>query len=158
MTLTSRHSKTLLAIAVAALTLGACSKGDDRTVGQNVDASVTAVEREAAELKASAAVAAAKAKQAATEAVKDVKEAAGNIGDKVSSGISDASIITSVNAELGRDAKLDPGKIDVDASHGRVALRGTAPDAEAVQRARQIVLTVKGVTGVDNYLTIAGKS
>ena len=158
MTLPSRHSKTLFAIAIAALALGACSKTDDRTAGQKVDASVTAVEREAAELKADAAAAAAKAKQAASEAVKDVKEAAGKVGDKVSSGVSDASIITSVNAELGRDAKLDPGKIDVDASHGRVALRGTAPDAQAVQRARQIALTVKGVTGVDNYLTIASKS
>ena len=94
MTLPSRHSKTLFAIAIAALALGACSKTDDRTAGQKVDASVSAVEREAAELKADAAAAAAKAKQAASEAVKDVKEAAGKVGDKVSSGVSDASIIT----------------------------------------------------------------
>ena len=158
MKLPSFHAKTLMALAIAALTLGACSKTDERTAGQKVDAGVSAVEREAAKLKADAALGAAKAKQAATEAVKDVKAAADKVGDKISSGVSDTTIVTSVNAELVRDGKLDPTKIDVDASHGRVALRGTAPDAASVQRARQIVLTVKGVTGVDNYLTIASKS
>ncbi len=128
----SKHSAAFLVAAMAALALGACSKHDERTAGQQVDATVAKVERQAAE---------------AGRAVK-------NAGAEVSAAVTDASIISSVTAELARDGKLDPAKIDVDAARGRVALRGTAPDAESVARARQIVLAIKGVTGVDNYLTV----
>lgn len=124
----SRYSAPLLVAAMAALALGACSKNDERTASQRVDATVAQVQRQAAEVKA-------EAKQA-------------------SDGVNDAAIISSVNAEFTRDGKLDPAKIDIDAQRGRVVLRGTAPDAEAVARARQIVLAIKGVTGVDNYLTV----
>ena len=66
-----------------------------------------------------------------------------------------STIVTSINVELARDGKLQPIKIDVEATRGRVALRGTAPDAESVARATTIASAVKGVTGVDNYLTIS---
>ena len=133
----SKLSTPLFVAAIAALALGACSKHEERTAGQHVDAAIANVEQRAGQLKA------------------EVKRDAAETGAKASEGITDATIITSVNAELARDGKLDPAKIDVDSARGRVALRGTAPDAESVARARQIVLTVKGVTGVDNYLTVA---
>jgi hyperosmotically inducible periplasmic protein len=141
----SSYSTPLLAAAIAALTLAACSKQDERTAGQQVDATIAKVERQASEMKADANRGVDAAKQSATE-----------VGTKIGDGITDATIITSLNVELARDGKLDPAKIDVDASRGRVALRGTAPDAESVARARQIALSIKGVTGVDNYLTVNG--
>jgi len=140
----SNLSAPLLVVAMAALALGACSKHDERTAGQQVDAAISKVEQQAGQVKADVSRGAAEVKQTAESA-----------GAKVSEGITDATIITTVNVELARDGKLDPAKIDVDSSRGRVALRGTAPDAESVARARQIVLGVKGVTGVDNYLQVA---
>ena len=127
MTSQSSLSTPLLAAAMAALALGACSQHDQRTAGQQVGAAVATVQRQGEPV-------------------------------KVSEAITDASIISAVNAEFARDGKLDPAKIDVDAARGRVALRGTAPDAESVARARQITLAVKGVKGVDNYLTVSSKS
>ena len=120
----SKLSTPLLAAAIAALALGACSnQHDTRSTGQKVDAAIAKVERQA----------------------------------QSAEPVSDATIISSVTAEFARDGKLDPATIDIDAARGRVALRGTAPDAEAVARARQIALSVKGVTGVDNYLTVRAK-
>ena len=120
----SKLTAPLLAAAIAALVLGACSKHEERIANQQVNAAVQNVQRHA--------------------------EAA-----KSSQTVSDASLIASMNAELARDGKLDPAKIDVDAARGRIALRGTAPDADSVARARRIALSIKGVTGVDNYLTVA---
>jgi hyperosmotically inducible protein len=140
----SKLSAPLLVASMLALALGACSKHDERSAGQQVDAAIAKVEQQAGQVKAEVSRDAAEAKKTAESA-----------GAKVSEGITDATIITTVNAELARDGKLDPARIDVDAARGRVALRGTAPDAESVARARQIVLSIKGVTGVDNYLTVA---
>lgn len=140
----SKLSTPLLVAAMAALALGACSKQDERSAGQQVDAAIAKVGQEAAQVKAEVSRGAERAKQSVE-----------NAGAKVADGITDATIITSVNAELARDGKLDPARIDVDSARGRVTLRGTAPDAESVARARQIVLAIKGVTGVDNYLTVA---
>ena len=154
MKLPHRHCTPLLATAIALLALGGCGKADDRTPGQQVDATLNAVHSGAAQLKADATRGAAQAEQAGKALVQDVKIAADKAGEKISSGISDAAIATAVNVELARDGKLQPTRIDVDVARGRVALRGTAPDAESVRRARTIVLAIKGVTGVDNYLTV----
>jgi osmotically-inducible protein OsmY len=124
----SRLSTPLLVAAIAALALAACSNQRD--------------ERSAG--------------QKVNAAIAKVERQAEQV--KPAEAVSDASIISSVNAEFARDGKLDPATIDVDAARGRVALRGTAPDAEAVARARQIALSIKGVTGVDNYLTVRAKS
>ena len=127
MKLRHRHFASLLATAIAIAALGGCGKTD-----QPSPAALSAVQREAARLRIEASRSA----------------------DKVSNGVSDAVITTAVNAELARDGKLEPTRIDVGVARGRVALRGTAPDAESVHRARAIVLAIKGVTGVDNYLTV----
>lgn len=142
----SRLSAPLLAAAIAALALGACSKRDDQTAGQHVDSAIAKVEREAQQVKSDVGRGANEAKNAVEKA-----------GDKISAGISDATIVATVKTELARDDKLEATKINVDAKDGRVALTGTAPDADSVARATQIALTVKGVSGVDNRLTV-GKS
>ena len=148
----------LFATLVAAFALSACSKQDEQpTAGQQVDAAISKAERKADEARADADRAVADAKQTATQAVQDVKQGAEAAGAKVASVVTDATITASVSAELARDGKLDTTKIDVDTSRGRVALRGTAPDSDSRERARRIALAVKGVTAVDNYLTVSPK-
>lgn len=69
--------------------------------------------------------------------------------------VSDASISSTIAAEFARDGSLDPARIDIDTAQGRVVLRGSAPDDQAKQRAKRIALSVQGVKGVDNYLTVS---
>jgi hyperosmotically inducible periplasmic protein len=85
-------------------------------------------------------------------------EAAQKATDQAVVATHDATITTTITAELARDAALDPNKIDVDTSQGRVVLRGSAPDEDAKERAKQIALAVNGVRGVDNYLSVNGKT
>lgn len=134
--MTSNHPRTLIALAaaVAALSLAACNRADERSAGQSVDG------------------AAVKSDQAATTATQEIKDAAGS----VKSAVSDASITAKVNAELARDNELSSLRIDVDTSGGKVALKGSAPNAEARERAARLARTVSGVTDVDNQLAIKG--
>lgn len=149
----------LLAALAAAFALGACSRHDDgRTAGQKVDDAVARVEQKADQAKSEMNSAAADAKASAREATADAKVAAADAGDKVAAAVNDATITTTVNAELAKDSTLSATKIDVDTSQGHVALRGTAPTAEAKARATQIAASVKGVTSVDNLLTVDAKS
>jgi len=133
---------TPLAAALAlALALGACGRKDDTsTAGQKVDETVAKVEQK-------------------TETMtQDIKEKAGEAGDKVAAVAKDAAITAEVNAELAKDNSLSAMKIDVDTSQGKVVLRGTAPDAAARERATRIAANVKGVGSVENFLTVGAKS
>ena len=47
-------------------------------------------------------------------------------------------------------------RLDVDTNGGKVALKGTAPNAEARDRAAKLARSVSGVTDVDNQLAIKG--
>jgi hyperosmotically inducible periplasmic protein len=134
--MTTNHPRTLITVAaaLAVLSLGACNRADERTAGERVDSTV------------------AKTEQAATEAKQEAKEATSS----VKSAVSDASITASVNAELARDNELSALRIDVDTNGGKVALKGTAPNAEARERAAKLARSVSGVTEVDNQLAIKG--
>jgi hyperosmotically inducible protein len=130
---------------LAALTLAACGRDDaTQTTGQRVDETRT---------EAGQNVDAAKA--ATAEAARDVKDGAGNAMDKAKAVVSDVTITASVNAELAKDPALSALRINVDTVGGKVALRGTAPDAAARDRATQLAAAVEGVVSVDNQLTIA---
>ena len=158
----------LLAAAVAvsaALVLGACDKTDDRSAGQKLDGAVQKVEQKADELKARAEVGAEKAKVEAREAARNVKEAGADVAQNVKEAgtkavqraggaVADAVIVTSVKAELARDPKLSALAIDVDATAGRVLLRGTAPDADSRLRATTLAAGTQGVSSVDNQLVV----
>ncbi len=132
----TNHTRTLMTVAaaIAALSLGACNRADDRSAGERVDAAAN------------------KTAQGATTAKQEIKEAAAS----VKSSISDAAITASVNAELARDNELSSLRIDVDTDGGKVALKGTAPNASARERATKLARTVDGVTSVDNQLAIKG--
>ena len=72
------------------------------------------------------------------------------MGDKVE----DAVITASVKTEIAKDADLSALHINVDTDNGNVALRGTAPSLTAKEHATTLAAAVKGVTSVDNKLSI----
>lgn len=68
-----------------------------------------------------------------------------------------AALGEAVKSQLARDPQLGVAPIQVEVVNGgQVALKGTAPTASARERAEQLAWTVKGVTKVDNQLTVVG--
>jgi hyperosmotically inducible periplasmic protein len=116
----------------AALGLTACNKPAETTAGQRVDGVI------------------ADAKQATQEA----KQAGAQAADAMKGGAMDVTITTKINAALAADDKLSAIRIDVDTSHGRVTLNGTAPDPVSRERATSLAAGVEGVTSVDNRLAV----
>lgn len=167
--MTPRKLTTLSASAVllGALALTGCNRNTEQaqapadngsTVAQNTDSQTTTgqkIDNAQASAERGMHNAGEAVKDAAHDATQATKNAAAEVGDKVA----DARITTTVNAELAKDAKLSAMKINVDTADGRVALRGTAPDAASRERATQLAMAVKGVVSVDNQLTVdAGRS
>lgn len=68
--------------------------------------------------------------------------------------IDDAKIVTVVNADFVKDKELSSMRINVDSTQGHVVLNGTAPNANAKERAETIAKGVNGVVKVDNRLTV----
>lgn len=142
--MTSRQPlSALLAALLASLALGACSRHDERSVQDRVDATEARAQQQTAQARSEASRTLDNARQATEEA-----------GAKVANAVSDTAITAAINAQLARDPALDASKIDVDTSQGRVVLRGSAPDLSAKDRAKRIALAVNGVASVDNYLTV----
>jgi len=133
-----------LAIATA-LGLAACGRqNEERTAGQTVDSAVSTVEKKSGEV--------------AADVKKEVDTAGQAVGRAVEAGVEkvkDATITTSINAELARDSSLSALKINVDTTEGRVSLRGTAPSIAAREQATQLAQRVDGVISVDNQLQVS---
>lgn len=134
----------VLAVSALALGLAACSKTEDATVGQRLDSAVDRTE------------------QAATDARIKAEAAMQSAGNKMEQGsqaakekIDDATITAQVSAGLAKDPDLSAIKIDVDTVNGSVTLNGPATTPAAKQRAETIASAVKGVTSVNNQLTVA---
>jgi osmotically-inducible protein OsmY len=155
----------LALVAGSAMTLAACNKADDRTVGEKVDAGIAKTEQAAAEAKAKTEQMAAEAKaktesssSSAESSMKqgaaDAKEAMKDAGAAVSATVDDASITAAVSAGLAKDPDLSAIKIDVDTKGGAVSLKGPAPSAAAKARAEDIAKAVKGVSTVSNQLEV----
>ncbi|MBA3591997.1 BON domain-containing protein [Methylibium sp.] len=134
----------LLVTTFAALALTACDNRNDTTVGQQVDSAIANADRSTENARDQMAETGRDARAATSDVVRD----AGN-------AVSDAAITASVNAELAKDPALSALRIDVDTSGGRVALKGSAPDQVARDRATQLAQGVDGVTAVDNQLTVS---
>jgi osmotically-inducible protein OsmY len=133
------------ALALAAA-LTACGRNDDdaRTAGQQVDDAVAQTREAGREMRADATVAAGDAARRLESAASGTAEA-----------LSDAAIVTKVNAALMADDQLKATQIDVRAEDGRVTLTGMAPDASSLARAGSLVQAIDGVRSVDNQLTVA---
>lgn len=134
-----------LSVALASLGLAACEK-EPPTVGQQIDAAVAQAERKAAEVREQLAATGAVARQSTADAI-----------DRTAENVKDAAVTAAVKAELARDSGLSALAIDVDTEAGRVALNGTAPDAQARERAAALAGAVDGVRSVDNRLQIAAR-
>lgn len=147
----TKQTMTFSAVSVllASLALAGCDRRDETTVARDGD--TTVVQRES-----TTSPDATRAGEATREAGAAVADATRSAADQASDKVSDAVITTSVNAELAKDPTLSSLRIDVDTDAGRVALKGTAPDPKAKERATQIASGVKGVVSVDNQLTVGG--
>ena len=139
------HQKSLMLASSLAmlLALGACDKNDQRTAGEKLDSVVSRAKEEAQD-------AAARARAAADKAGEETKAMGAGAIDKVD----DAAITSKVNAGLAADKDLSATKIDVDTKNGVVTLTGPAPSAGARERATEIARNVKGVSSVNNKLTV----
>ena len=136
----------LAAAVLMAFSLAGCNRnaGDDgRTVGQKVDSAIERTE-----------TAADNAKDEAGRAANDIRTDTRNVANEASDKVADAAITASVNADLAKDSDLSALKIDVDTSNGHVTLHGTAPSEDAKERASRLASNVKGVTSVDNQLSV----
>jgi hyperosmotically inducible periplasmic protein len=143
----SRSLRSTLALMAAAAALAACNKAEDgTTAGQKVDTAVAKVEQKAAEVKADV-----------QQAGKDVAQATTQAADSAENKVRDAALTTAINAQLAGDPQLSVLRIDVDTVNGRVALRGTAPDATSRDRATALATGVNGVMSVDNQLVVSPK-
>ena len=155
---TSTRIKTtsLIVAAAAALSLAACSRDDNRTAGQQLDSAIAkteaATDKAATEIKQESAEAKAAMARSADKAALAVDNTVAKVADKTS----DAMITASVNAELAKDPSLSALKIDVDTHDGKVMLQGVAPNAAAKARATTLAANVKGVTSVENRLSVQG--
>lgn len=147
MNATTTYRSTLLIAALASLTLVACGRDDNRTAGQKLDDTIAKVEKKSEEAKA-------KTEQEANK----LGEKMANAADKTEAAVADATITASIKTELARDPTLSALRINVDTKGGLVELHGTAPSAEARDRATRLAAGVKGVLGVENRLTVDGKS
>jgi hyperosmotically inducible protein len=153
----TKQTMTMSAVSVllASLALAGCSKRDDVDAARANDNTAVVQGRPAAADVATKGTQ--EAKDATRDAVAEAKDATKNAADQASNKVADALITTSVNAELAKDPALSALHINVDTEGGRVALKGTAPDAGAKQRATQLASNVKGVVSVDNQLTVDAK-
>lgn len=154
---------TLALLGVVALS--GCNRHDERTAGQQLDSAIasassaadnaaTDARQGAAELKADTQVAVNDARESSANASNEASAKAKELGNKIESSVSDATITTKVNAALAADDKLKATKINVDTSAGQVTLTGVAPDAQSLARASELAQAVTGVTNVVNRLTV----
>jgi osmotically-inducible protein OsmY len=141
---------TLLSSMAMLLALGACDRAEERTVGEKVDSGISKIEKAGAQAKRDAKDAAARAESAAESAADSTKQMGAAAGAKVD----DATITAKVNASLAADKDLSAIRIDVDTRDGVVTLSGPTPSATARERASEIARGVKGVSSVNNQLTI----
>ncbi|WP_309626406.1 BON domain-containing protein [Methylibium sp.] len=133
MNMQRRFALPVAAVVLATMSLVACNRNESASVERSAERAADST------------------REAARDTANATKDAAKVMGEKVA----DAVITTSINAELAKDTTLSALKINVDTRDGKVMLRGTAPDATARDRATKLASGVKGVTSVDNQLTVA---
>lgn len=151
-----RVNMILGACAVALLPLlAACDRTDStQTVGQKLDSAVAKTEQAAADVKDATKASVDSAGAALREGAEQAKAAAQQASDSVAANSEDAIITASVAAGLLKDPDLSAMKIDIDTKRGAVSLYGPAPSEAARLRATDIAKAVKGVSNVDNKLTV----
>ena len=151
-----RLSAIAAACALASLPLlTACGSADSgKTVGQKLDAAIAKTEQAAVDVKDATKASVGSAGAALREGADQAKAAAKDASASVSINSEDAAITASVAAGLIKDPDLSALKIDIDTKQGVVSLYGPAPSETARMRATDIAKAVKGVSAVENKLTV----
>ena len=141
---------------MAALPLVAACDSSDRskTVGQKLDNAVAKTEQAVTNVEDATKATVASASAALRDSADQAKNAVVKASDNVAFNSEDASITASVAAGLIKDPDLSALKIDVDTKKGVVSLYGPAPSEAARMRATDIAKAVKGVSSVENKLTV----
>jgi hyperosmotically inducible protein len=144
----------ILAVTTLALGLTACGKTEDQTAGQRLDSAVSRTEQAADN-------AGARTEQAAQSAGARIEAGAERVGDATSNAANsamgvagEAATTAEIKAALVKDSELSALQINVDTKGGTVTLNGTAPSDSAKARAEEIAKGVKGVSSVNNMLTV----
>ena len=70
----------------------------------------------------------------------------------------DAALTEKVRVALEHDAQLGSDHVDVDSNSGVVMLKGSVKDEATKQRIQEVVTKVRGVTWVQNQVSIAPKT
>ena len=136
----------VLAACVLGAGLGALAVSsfyDERTVGERLDATVSATQQTVAQGVEGL-------RDGATTAARDGAE----VSDRAASALNDAGITAAVKTALAADPRLSAVKIDVDTKDGVVSLEGPAPDEKSRERAEVLAAAPEGVLRVDNRLVI----
>ena len=159
MQLSTLRTKLRSAISISLLAtlpiLMACESADSsKTVGQKLDTAVAKTEQAATDVKDATKASIESAGAAIRDGAAQAKEAAERAGNSVNVDAEDVAITASVSAGLIKDPDLSALKIDVDTKQRVVSLYGPAPTEAARERATVIAKAVKGVTSVDNKLTV----
>lgn len=137
----------LAAPVIAVLTLAGCGKaGQEQAQGSQADVAIAQAESSARVLG-----------EQARQGLERAGQAVGDQVERAAEAFDDAAISAQVSAALAQDPQLSALSIDVDTVAGRVRLTGTAPSAEARDRATQLAAAVPGVQSVDNLLTVPPK-
>lgn len=153
------HAKMRSAMGISLLAmlpiLMACESADStKTVGQKLDTAVAKTEQAATDVKDATKASIESATTALRDGAAQAKVAAQTATDGMNFDAQDATITASVSAGLIKDPDLSAIKIDVDTKKGVVSLYGPAPSQAALERATMIAKAVKGVSAVENKLTV----
>ena len=144
-----------LSLLVTLPILMACESADSsKTVGQKIDTAVAKTEQAATDVKDATKASIESATTVLRDGAAQAKVAAHTATDGMNFDAQDATITASVSAGLIKDPDLSAIKIDVDTKKGVVSLYGPAPSQAALERATVIAKAVKGVSAVDNKLTV----
>lgn len=154
----TRVRMNVLAATCAIVTLpmmAACDNSDStKTVGQKLDSAIAKTEQAAVNAKDATKASVESAGVALRDGADQARAAAKRASDDVSANSGDAAITASVAAGLIKDPDLSALKIDIETRQGVVRLYGPAPSEAARLRATDIAKAVKGVSSVDNKLTV----
>lgn len=138
-------------LIVAAVALTGCQK--TTTVEQTSSGTVTTTTI-APSASASAAMHTIDASLAKAASAVQSSAAASEALDKVSNAIEDGAITAEVKTALLADATVKAMRIDVDTKGGVVSLNGNVASDASRTRAERIARDARGVTGVENHLTV----
>ena len=147
----------------------------DTTIGQKLDKAVDKTEKAAGTAGSATKDAAVKTKDATVKAAEKTKDGAVYVGEKTKDGavyvgektkdgavktadeVTDAYLISKLNADFVNEPTLKGSSINVDSDNQVVTLKGTVMSEAGRQRAMEIAKTTKGVKRVINNLLIAPK-